>query len=179
MPEHKPSSLYTVKILSSEEFDKLPFKHVKTSLGAADAKTGIAYVRDTGYNDITKETIAHELDELMAKVSPHEEDGIRYKNLGNIFSGFGQAVKGIASPVAKGIGSLGGAAIGGLKKAGGVFGKFLGGGGAQSTGAPGTLGGFSGLPGGAGTAAAFARNMASVPSVPSVPSTPSVPSAPS
>lgn len=81
--------MYTLKILSSEDFDKLPYKHAKTSLGAADAKTGVAYVRDTGYNDITKATISHELDELVTNVSPHEEDGIRYKSLASLGAGAG------------------------------------------------------------------------------------------
>lgn len=149
MPELKPSSLYTVRILSSEEFDKLPFKHAKTSLGAADPSTNIAYVRDTGFNDITKDTIAHELDELMANVSPHEEDGIRYKNLGNVFSSFGNAIGSVAKPVVKGIGAvakapfqLAGSAIKGLTSPGGVFGRF-GGGGAQPTSIP-TPPGFPG-----------------------------------
>jgi len=133
-PEHKPKSLYTVKILSEADFDRLPYKNAKTSLGAADASTGIAYVRDTGYNDITKHTIAHELDELMAKVSPHEEDGIRYKNLGESFSGFKNAISSAAQPVAKGLGAvakapfqIAGAAYNGIKglaQPGGVFGKF-------------------------------------------------------
>jgi hypothetical protein len=81
--------MYTVKILSEKEFDGLPYKHAKTSLGLADPKSGVAYVRDTGYNDITKGTIDHELDELIAKVSPHEEDGIRYKNLASLGGGAG------------------------------------------------------------------------------------------
>jgi len=84
--------MYTVKILSEKDFDGLPYKHAKTSLGLADAKTGVAYVRDTGYNDITKETINHELDELMASVSPHEEDGIRYKNLASLAGGAGSGI---------------------------------------------------------------------------------------
>ena len=84
--------MYTVKVLSEVEFDKLPYRHTKTSLGLADAKTGVAYVRDTGYNDLTKDTISHELDELMATVSPHEEDGIRYKNLASLGAGAGAGV---------------------------------------------------------------------------------------
>lgn len=83
--------MYTVKILPEAEFDKLPYKRAKTSLGLADPKTNMAFVRDTGYNDITKMTIGHELDEMISKTSPHEEDGIRYKSLGqiggNIFGG--------------------------------------------------------------------------------------------
>lgn len=86
--------MYTVKILSNDEFDKLPYSKTKTSLGMADPKTNIAYIRDTGYNDITKATIGHELDELIAKTSPHEVDGIRYKDLGSSLSGlFGGGAK--------------------------------------------------------------------------------------
>ena len=84
--------MYTVRILSEKDFDALPYKHAKTSLGLADAKTGVAYVRDTGYNDITKGTIEHELDELMATVSPQEEDGIRYKNLASLAGGAGSGL---------------------------------------------------------------------------------------
>lgn len=71
--------MYTIKILKSEEFDKLPYKHVKTSLGLADPKTGKAFVRATGNKEWDMATLSHEVDELVAKVSPHEEDGIRYK----------------------------------------------------------------------------------------------------
>lgn len=81
--------MYTLKILRDAEFDSLPYKRAKTSLGLADAKTGVAFVRDTGYNDITKATISHELDELVNAVSPHEEDGIRYKSLASLGAGAG------------------------------------------------------------------------------------------
>ena len=74
--------MYTIKLLSNEEFDKLPYKHVKTSLGLADPKAGKAFVRATGVKDWDMATISHEVDELVAKVSPHEEDGIRYKGGG-------------------------------------------------------------------------------------------------
>jgi len=133
--------MYTVKILSEKEFDGLPYKHAKTSLGLADAKTGVAYVRDTGYNDITKHTIDHELDELIAKTSPHEEDGIRYKNLASLAGGAGSgilssmvpALKGFAPLISAGVGAavnkdknyLQGAAQG---LAGGGIGTGLGGG---------------------------------------------------
>jgi len=93
--------MYTVKVLSEKDFDKLPYKHTKTSLGMADAKTGVAYVRDTGYNDITKETINHEFDELMASVSPHEEDGIRYKNLASLGGGAGAGLLSNMIPMLK------------------------------------------------------------------------------
>ena len=106
--------MYTVKVLSEKEFNKLPFKRVQERpndiLGAADAKTNIAYIKDTGYNDVTKHVIAHELDELMAKVSPHEEDGIRYKDFSQSFGNFGASLPGIgkiAKPVLGGIGGIG------------------------------------------------------------------------
>lgn len=71
--------MYTIKILKSEEFDKLPYKHAKTALGLADQKTGKAFVRHTGVKEWDMTTLSHEVDELVAKVSPHEIDGIRYK----------------------------------------------------------------------------------------------------
>jgi hypothetical protein len=71
--------MYTIKILNSEEYDKLPYKHAKDSLGCADAKAGKAFVRATGVKEWDMATLSHEVDELVAKVSPHEEDGIRYK----------------------------------------------------------------------------------------------------
>jgi len=70
---------YEIRIVSSEEFDSLPYKRAKSSLGLADAKTNIAYVRNTGVRELDENTISHEFDELLMKVSPHEEDGIRYK----------------------------------------------------------------------------------------------------
>lgn len=77
---------YTLKVLEDKEFDALPYKHVKESLGLADPKKGIAYVRNTHWGEASKAinllTIQHELEELVAKTSPHEEDGIRYKKGG-------------------------------------------------------------------------------------------------
>lgn len=104
--------MYTVKILSSEEFDKLPFTHAKEALGAADPSTNIAYVRDTGYNDITKHTIEHELDELLQKTSPHEIDGIRYKIpvIGPLFSAAGTGLSALGSGIGKVAGAVGSAA---------------------------------------------------------------------
>lgn len=115
--------MYTLKILKNEDFDKLPYKKAKTSLGLANAKTGMAFVRDTGYNDITKATISHELDEMVNKVSPHEEDGIRYKSLASLGAGagagalsnilggmlpgkFGSFIKGASPVISAGAGAL-------------------------------------------------------------------------
>ena len=70
---------YTLHYLSDKEFDNLPYKHVKTSFGCADEKSGNAYVRRTGIRPIDEFVSEHEIAELVAKVSPHETDGIRYK----------------------------------------------------------------------------------------------------
>jgi hypothetical protein len=82
---------YTLHYLNDKEFDNLPYKLAKTSFGAADEKTGNAYVRRTGIRPIDEFVTEHEIAELIAKVSPHEEDGIRYKNvieqLGNALTG--------------------------------------------------------------------------------------------
>jgi len=72
--------MYKVKILSSEQFDNLPYKRAKDVLGIADTNTGVAFVRKTGLNRLDKMTLDHEILELTAKVSPHDEDGIRYKS---------------------------------------------------------------------------------------------------
>ena len=71
---------YEIRIVNDQEFDMLPYKKVKESLGLADAKRGVAYIRQTGIKDVDQNTIEHEFDELLQKVSPHEEDGIRYKS---------------------------------------------------------------------------------------------------
>jgi hypothetical protein len=109
---------FTVKILPSEDFEKLPFKRIRENpgsvFGAADHKTGIAFVRDTGFDDFTKANIEHELDELMAMTSPHEEDGIRYKDFSQSFGNFasnipviGRVAKPILGAVGGGIDLLG------------------------------------------------------------------------
>ena len=102
---------YTVKILSSEEFNKLPFKRIQNNPdaihGAADKKNRIAYVKDTGFNDLTKANIGHELDELMANVSPHEEDGIRYKDYSQMFSSFGSSIPAIGKVAGPVLGAVG------------------------------------------------------------------------
>jgi hypothetical protein len=82
--------MYTVKMLTDVEFDRLPYKHVKEALGCANTKTKTAYVRRTGIRPLDSHVTEHELDELIAKTSPHEVDGIRYK-MG------GQTIRNVAS----------------------------------------------------------------------------------
>lgn len=76
---------YKIKVLSNEDYDNLPYKHAKTSLGCADPVSQTAYIRNTGVPAIDQSTMQHELEELLATVSPHEEDGIRYKKAMDIF----------------------------------------------------------------------------------------------
>lgn len=101
---------YEIRIVSNEEFDTLPYKKAKTSLGLADPKTGVAYVRETGVRELDQATIDHEFDELIQQVSPHEEDGIRYKSGGGLGSILGPVIGAILTPF---IGP-GGPIVGGL-----------------------------------------------------------------
>ena len=74
---------YTVKYLDNFTYDNLPFKEVKESLGCADPKNRIAYVRRTGIRPLDMFVADHEIEELINKYSTHEdEDGIRYKKGG-------------------------------------------------------------------------------------------------
>ena len=171
---------YTVKILSSEDFNKLPFKRIQEDpdniFGAADVKTKTAYIRDTGYNDFTKATIDHELDELMAQTSPHEVDGIRYKDFGSIFQGIGNLGKSAVGAVGSGIGAIG-RGVKNIFTPGPAAPIATGPGGRLITGAtqaatPAALPALTNNPatgspftGGAGTAAAFAKAAGSSPSL--------------
>jgi len=78
--------MYTVKFMNDAEFDALPFKHVRDAMGCADPRTQTAYVRKTGIRPLDMFVTQHEVEELIAKVSPHEEDGIRYKKARQILS---------------------------------------------------------------------------------------------
>lgn len=80
---------YEIRILTNEEFDRLPYDNVKDSLGLTDTKRNVAFVRETGVRGMDEATINHEFDELMQSHSYHEVDGIRYKSgrsLGQIFA---------------------------------------------------------------------------------------------
>ena len=101
--------MYEINILENDEFDALPYKHAKTALGMADAATGKAYIRRTGIEALDANTIRHEFDELLQSVSPHEEDGIRYKSGGSLGKWLGPILGTISSFF---VGPVGGAAIG-------------------------------------------------------------------
>lgn len=76
---------YKINILSSKKFDNLPTSVTKgsridDSLGFADPSTGEAYVRFTAIPELDQFLVNHELEELTASESSHEdENGIRHK----------------------------------------------------------------------------------------------------
>ena len=71
--------MYVIKILSDKEYDQLPYRFAKSSVGCADQKIKTAYIRSSKSRLYDLMTIGHEIDELISKYSPHEIDGIRYK----------------------------------------------------------------------------------------------------
>ena len=87
--------MYEIRVLEDKEFNLLPYPDVEDSFGLADEKRGVAFVRHTGVKELDDATIRHEFDELMMKVSPHEESGIRYKKGSSII----RAITSIASMI--------------------------------------------------------------------------------
>lgn len=77
---------YTLKVLSSRDYDKIAERYpvklknrIKDSWGFTDTKRKIAFVRDRKDKFDLTGTALHEMLELVADISPHEEDGIRFK----------------------------------------------------------------------------------------------------
>ena len=107
---------YSIKVLSSEDFDELPYGRAMSALGLCDPQTGEVYVRQTGLQDLTKYLLNHELDHLVEEVPTDEVDGIRYKDPGKYIGPISQvALPLIGNAIAPGIGGvLGGAAGGAL-----------------------------------------------------------------
>ena len=123
---------YSIKVLSNEEFDQLPYRRSSTSLGVADPSINTAYVRHSSYPELNKYLIDHEFEHLIEEVPTDEEDGVRYKDLGGTFKKVGS----FALPIA---GALTGNPL--LATAGGAAGGYLGGGNIKST----LLGGAGGF----------------------------------
>jgi len=80
--------IYTIQVLEDKDYDALheQFSNIKkedleSSLGFADVEKGEAYVRKTNVATLDATTMQHELQELLAKHSEHEIDGIRYKKV--------------------------------------------------------------------------------------------------
>jgi hypothetical protein len=77
---------------------KVSEKELEDSLGFADQSTGNAYIRQTGVDGIDEATIMHEVSELLADESNHEDaNGFRWKKWGKPFralTGTGASQKG-------------------------------------------------------------------------------------
>lgn len=71
--------MFSIKILKSDEFDKLPYKRAKTELGVADPASGKAFVRASGVKEWDMKTLEHELNHLTNNISKKEIDNIQYK----------------------------------------------------------------------------------------------------
>jgi len=77
---------YTVKVVTNKDYEKIAKKYpekmqskIRDSWGFTDTKRKIAFVRSRRKKMDMLGTAAHEMMELLAKVSPHEEDGLRFK----------------------------------------------------------------------------------------------------
>lgn len=79
---------YTVQVLNDKEYESLPFRHVRESMGCADPSTGMAFIRETGYKDMDMATLTHEVNHLIEnhQGEQSDEDGIYYKSHSNFFS---------------------------------------------------------------------------------------------
>lgn len=119
---------YSIKILSDDEFEQLPYKRVPTALGVADPAINTAYVRQVAHPELQKYLIDHEFEHLIEEVPTDEEDGVRYKDFGGSMKKFGSFALPIAGALTGNplLAAAGGAAGGALQ--GGWKGGLLGGG---------------------------------------------------
>ena len=135
---------YKIFVVDDDDFDNLhkdlPYmtkEKLKDSMGFANPKTMEAYVRKTGVAEIDDITMEHEFQELLAKTSPDEIDGIRYKKV------FKDIIAPYILPV---VGALLGGPAGATLGIGSTIGSALGGAAASAAGQYGTTGKVSALP---------------------------------
>lgn len=150
--------MYSIHVLPQKQFNKLPYKDVDISLGLADRQKGRIYVRESGIPAIDLLTIGHEIHEMVSKVSPHEEDGIRYKKGGVLRSIVPIIVGAVATVLTGGVAApllLGGLTGAGMGAYAGSRHKELGG-----AGRAGLMGGISGALGGLGAGSMLSGGMA-------------------
>ena len=124
---------YSIKILSNDEFEQLPYNRLETSLGVADPKINTAYVRQIAHPQLQKYLIDHEFEHLIEEVPTDEFEGVRYKDFGSSLKSVGKFALPIAGMMtgnpllATAGGAAGGALQGGWKGAlAGGAGGFLG-----------------------------------------------------
>ena len=105
--------MYKITVMNDEEFEKLPYPDMPTSLGVADPSTNEAYVRYTGVNELDKHLINHELEHLIeghgGKHSDHYRNGVYYKGFGEVLQTVLPTIGGFLTggPVGAGIGAAG------------------------------------------------------------------------
>ena len=58
---------FHIQLLSDSEYESLPFRHVKESMGCADPESGMAFIRQTGVPAIDMGTLEHEVNHLIEK----------------------------------------------------------------------------------------------------------------
>lgn len=166
--------MYSINLLKDKDFDSLPYKDADISLGLADYKNKKAYVRESGIPALDLLVMGHEIQELVADVSPHEEDGIRYKKGGAARSIFPLILGALGTVIG---GPVLGAVLGGLS--GGGMGAYAGANHPQELGGPlqaglwgagtGALGGYGagqmlagGIAGGSAAAPGFMSKLGGI-----------------
>ena len=120
---------YTIKVLTSEEFDKLPYEHAPRALGLADVHKNEVYVRNTNIKELNEYLLDHEVNHLVEEHATDDIDGIRYKIpiLGPIASGIGSLASSALPAIGSGISSLGSGLLGAGKAAAGGIGSLASG----------------------------------------------------
>lgn len=101
---------YQAKILTSEEFDALPYPEMETSLGVADPVRKVAYVRDTGIPALNLFNLAHEIEHLEeggeGVHADHYRNGVYYKGMKEILTAAGSVIPGPWQPFAMAGGAM-------------------------------------------------------------------------
>lgn len=104
---------FIVQVLDDKEFDSLPYDGIKDSLGFADVRKGMAFIRNTGNKEFDLGTISHEVNHLIekhGKEHPDWENGVLHKK-GGAARSFVPAILGtLASLINPALGAIVGAA---------------------------------------------------------------------
>ena len=106
--------MYSIKILRSSDFDRLPYSRVREAFGVTSPDKSTIYVRNTNVHDFNKMLVSHELDHLTEEVPTDVgPDGERYF-LGALLSGLGSLFTKALPAIGGGIANLGRSAVSGI-----------------------------------------------------------------
>lgn len=109
---------YSVKVLSNEDFEKLPYEYISQAFAVTSPDKKDIFVRHSNIHDFNKMLISHELDHLVEEVPTDEgPQGERYL-LGDLLSGLWGGIKNIGSGLLGGLGNLFGGGGGGGSQGG-------------------------------------------------------------